>query len=138
LLAEYAVERRVLVPIEAIPKRVVDAALTYFNKSLDELTLGAAAFLASLPKSPNRYNPTRHPQIAKARRDWVLDRMLEDGLATQEEVTQAAALPLEPRHRQGDRGGQCPLLRRGRQGRAMQDNSGTMAKAQKLHEALSV
>ena len=79
---------------------VVAAALTYFNKSLDELTLGEAAFLASLPKSPNRYNPTRHPQIAKARRDWVLDRMLEDGMATQEEVTQAAALPLEPRHRQ--------------------------------------
>jgi penicillin-binding protein 1A len=79
---------------------VVAAALTYFNKSLDELTLGEAAFLASLPKSPNRYNPTRHPQTAKARRDWVLDRMLEDGMATQEEVTQAAALPLEPRHRQ--------------------------------------
>jgi penicillin-binding protein 1A len=29
------------------------AALTYFNKSLDELTLGEAAFLASLPKAPN-------------------------------------------------------------------------------------
>ena len=79
---------------------VVAAALTYFNKSLDELTLGEAAFLASLPKSPNRYNPTRHPQTAKARRDWVLDRMIEDGMATQEEITQAAALPLEPRHRQ--------------------------------------
>src|SRR5208282_3504974 len=69
---------------------VVAAALTYFNKSLDELTLGEAAFLATLPKSPNRYNPTRHPQAAKARRDWVLDRMLEDGMATKEEVTQAA------------------------------------------------
>jgi len=79
---------------------VTTAALTYFNKSLDELTLGEAAFLASLPKSPNRYNPTRHPQTAKARRDWVLDRMLEDGMATKEEVTQAAALPLEPKHRQ--------------------------------------
>src|SRR5271170_1821453 len=79
---------------------VVAAALTYFNKSLDELTLGEAAFLASLPKSPNRYNPTRHPQTAKARRDWVLDRMLEDGMATKEEVTQAAALPLAPKHRQ--------------------------------------
>jgi penicillin-binding protein 1A len=79
---------------------VVAAAMTYFNKSLDELTLGEAAFLASLPKSPNRYNPTRHPQIAKARRDWVLDRMLEDGMATREEVTQAVALPLEPKHRQ--------------------------------------
>jgi len=79
---------------------VAAAALTYFNKSLDELTLGEAAFLASLPKAPNRYNPTRYPQIAKARRDWVLDRMVEDGVATQGEVSQAEALLLEPRHRQ--------------------------------------
>ncbi len=79
---------------------VTAAALTYFNKSLDELTLGEAAFLASLPKAPNRYNPRRHPQTAKARRDWVLDRMVEDSMATQEEVTQAEALPLAPRRRQ--------------------------------------
>ncbi len=79
---------------------VTAAALTYFNKSLAELTLGEAAFLAGLPKAPNRYNPRRHPQAAKVRRNWVLDRMVEDGVATQEEVTQAAALPLEPKHRQ--------------------------------------
>jgi penicillin-binding protein 1A len=79
---------------------VAAAALTYFNKSLDELTLGEAAFLAGLPKAPNRYNPTRHPEIAKARRDWVLDRMVEDGVAGQEEIAQAKADPLEPRHRQ--------------------------------------
>ena len=79
---------------------VVAAALTYFNKSLDELTIGEAAFLAGLPKAPNRYNPRRHPEAAKARRDWVLDRMIEDGMATREEVAQAAALPLEPKHRQ--------------------------------------
>jgi penicillin-binding protein 1A len=79
---------------------VTAAALTYFSKSLDELTLGEAAFLAGLPKAPNRYNPTRHPQTAKARRDWVLDRMAEDGVATQDEVTQAEAPPLEPKHRE--------------------------------------
>ena len=79
---------------------VTAAALTYFDKSLDELTLGEAAFLASLPKAPNRYNPTRHPQTAKARRDWVLDRMVEDGMATQEEGTQAETLPLAPKRRQ--------------------------------------
>jgi penicillin-binding protein 1A len=79
---------------------VTAAALTYFDKSLDELTLGEAAFLAGLPKAPNRYNPARHPQIAKARRDWVLDRMVEDGMAAQDEVTQAEAPPLESKHRQ--------------------------------------
>ena len=40
---------------------VAAAALTYFNKSLDELTLGEAAFLAGLPKAPNSYNPGALP-----------------------------------------------------------------------------
>jgi penicillin-binding protein 1A len=79
---------------------VAAAALTYFDKSLDELTLGEAAFLAGLPKAPNRYSPARFPQTAKARRDWVLDRMAEDGAATQAEAAQAEAQPLELHHRQ--------------------------------------
>ncbi len=79
---------------------VAAAALTYFDKSLDELTLGEAAFLAGLPKAPNRYSPARFPQTAKARRDWVVDRMVEDGVATQAEAAQAEAQPLEIRHRQ--------------------------------------
>jgi len=79
---------------------VAAAALTYFDKPLDELTLGEAAFLAGLPKAPNRYSPARFPQAAKARRDWVLDRMVEDGTATQEAATQAEILPLELHHRQ--------------------------------------
>jgi penicillin-binding protein 1A len=79
---------------------VAAAALTYFNKSLDELTLGEAAFLAGLPKAPNRYNPGRFPLAAKARRDWVMERMVEDGVATQDEVAQVEAQPLELHHRQ--------------------------------------
>src|SRR5271166_2443841 len=79
---------------------VTTAALTYFNKSLDELTLGEAAFLAALPKAPNRYNPARFPQLAKARRDWVLDRMVEDGAATQQEIAQVEAQPFALRHRE--------------------------------------
>jgi penicillin-binding protein 1A len=79
---------------------VASAALTYFNKSLDELTLGEAAFLASLPKAPNRYNPERFPLAAKARRDWVMERMVEDGVISQDEVAQAEAQPLELRHRE--------------------------------------
>jgi penicillin-binding protein 1A len=79
---------------------VAAAALTYFNKSLDELTLGEAAFLAGLPKAPNRYNPGRFPLAAKARRDWVMERMVEDGAATQDELAQVEAQPLELRHRQ--------------------------------------
>ena len=79
---------------------VAAAALTYFNKSLDELTLSEAAFLAGLPKAPNNYNPARFPQAAKARRDWVLDRMAEDGRATDAEIAQAKAAPLVTHHRE--------------------------------------
>jgi len=78
---------------------VAAAALTYFDKSLDELTLGEAAFLAGLPKAPNRYNLARHPQAAEARRDWVIDRMIEDGAVTPEEAAQAKAQALELHHR---------------------------------------
>ncbi len=48
---------------------VAAAAQAYFNKSLDELTLPEAAFLAALPKAPNNYNPFRFPEAARARRD---------------------------------------------------------------------
>jgi penicillin-binding protein 1A len=79
---------------------VAAAALTYFDKSLDELTLGEAAFLAGLPKAPNNYNPARFPQLAKARRDWVLDRMVEDGNATDRDIAQAKAEPVTMRRRE--------------------------------------
>ncbi|MBV9687247.1 MAG: penicillin-binding protein 1A, partial [Alphaproteobacteria bacterium] len=79
---------------------VVAAALTYFNKSLDELTLGEAAVLAGLPKAPNRYSPIRHPEMATARREWVLDRMVEAGATTRDEIAQAKTEPIQLRRRQ--------------------------------------
>ena len=72
---------------------VAAAAQAYFNKPLDQLTLAEAAFLAALPKAPNNYNPFRFPDAAKARRDWVLDRMSEDKAIT---IAQAAAAQAEP------------------------------------------
>jgi penicillin-binding protein 1A len=79
---------------------VAAAALTYFDKSLDELSLSEAAFLAGLPKAPNRYNPAHVPQAAQARRDWVLDRMVEDGAVTQAAAAEAQSQLLEVHHRQ--------------------------------------
>ena len=76
---------------------VAAAAQAYFNKGLDELTLAEAAFLAALPKAPNNYNPLRFPEQARARRDWVLDRMAEDGHITREEARYAKAEPIVPR-----------------------------------------
>ncbi len=79
---------------------VASAAMTYFDKSLDQLSLGEAAFLAGLPKAPNRYNPMRVPEAAKARRDWVIDRMVEDGYVSRAAADEAEAQPIELHHRQ--------------------------------------
>ncbi|HEX9461472.1 MAG TPA: penicillin-binding protein 1A [Alphaproteobacteria bacterium] len=78
---------------------VAAAALNYFNKSLDELTIPEAAFLAGLPKAPNNYNPQRFPDAARARRDYVIGRMAEDGLITEAQAQQARATPLIIRNR---------------------------------------
>ena len=75
---------------------VAAAAQAYFNKGLDDLTLPEAAFLAALPKAPNNYNPFRYPEAAKARRDWVLDRMVEDRAVTAEQAAAAKATPIQP------------------------------------------
>ena len=54
---------------------IASASLNYFNKSLSELNLDEIAFLASLPKAPNNYNPNKNYDDAFERRNWVLDRM---------------------------------------------------------------
>ena len=78
---------------------IAAAALNYFNKSLEDLTVAEAAYLAELPKAPNNYNPDRAPEAAKARRDWVIDRMLEAGFITQQQHDAAQAEPLVTRKR---------------------------------------
>ncbi len=74
---------------------VAAAALNYFNKSLDELTIAEAAYLAALPKAPNNYHPIRRSEAAIARRNWVIGRMLEDGRISAEDAEAAWATPLE-------------------------------------------
>ena len=55
---------------------VAVASLYYFDKSLDDLTLAEAAFLAALPKAPNNYDPVRYPPRAKARRGPACRRLI--------------------------------------------------------------
>ncbi len=73
---------------------VAAAALNYFNKPLDQLTIEEVAYLAALPKAPNNYHPVRKREAAVARRDWVVGRMLEDGVITSDEANLALATPL--------------------------------------------
>ena len=73
---------------------VAAASLSYFDKSVHELTLAEAAYLAALPKGPNNYNPFRYTARAIERRNWVIDRMVDNGYATPEEGEAAKAQPL--------------------------------------------
>jgi penicillin-binding protein 1A len=73
---------------------VAAAALNYFNKSLNELSVAEAAYLAALPKAPNNYNPVSKHAAAKGRRNWVIGRMLEDGRISAEEASRATEEPL--------------------------------------------
>lgn len=78
---------------------VAAAALNYFNKPLDDLTIDEAAFLAALPKAPNNYNPYLHPEAAKSRRDWVIERMEEENFITSSEARDAEVANLNIRDR---------------------------------------
>jgi penicillin-binding protein 1A len=72
---------------------IAAASLLYFDESVQQLTIAQAAFLAGLPKGPNNYNPFRHYKEAVERRDYVIDRMVDDGFIT---AAQGAAAEKEP------------------------------------------
>jgi len=78
---------------------VAQAAINYFDKSLDELTLSEIAYLAALPKAPNRYHIVRNEKEAYARREYVLTRMQEDGYITAAEAQKARGEKLQLRRR---------------------------------------
>ena len=65
------------------------AARTYFNKSLNELSLAEAAMLVGIPKNPVRHNPVSNFQKAKQRQEVVLKLMLNRGVITEAQYDQA-------------------------------------------------
>src|SRR5215831_4372345 len=73
---------------------VAAASLLYFDKSVHELTIAEAAYLAALPKGPNNYNPFRRHDAAVDRRNYVIDRMAEDGYITGAQAEKAKKDPL--------------------------------------------
>src|ERR1700684_1605170 len=74
---------------------IAAASLLYFDKSVHELTIAEAAYLAALPKGPNNYNPFRRHDEAVTRRNYVIDRMAEDGYITAAEADKAKKSPLD-------------------------------------------
>jgi penicillin-binding protein 1A len=73
---------------------VAAASLLYFDKSVHELTIAEAAYLAALPKAPNNYNPFRQHDRAIERRNWVIDQMVSTGAIKPEEGEAAKKEPL--------------------------------------------
>src|SRR5712691_6118701 len=61
---------------------VAAASLLYFDKSVHELTVAEAAYLAALPKAPTQLHPFRNRDRAIERRNYVIDRMVENGYVT--------------------------------------------------------
>ncbi|MBZ7926925.1 penicillin-binding protein 1A [Ensifer adhaerens] len=74
---------------------VAQAALTYFDKPVGELSVSEAAFLAALPKAPNNYDPDRQAERAISRRNWVIGQMRQNGFIDTATAAKAAATPLD-------------------------------------------
>ena len=75
------------------------ASENYFGKSAQGLNLAECAILAGLPQAPSRYSPFRHPQRAKQRQIYVLNRMVGEGYITNLQTTEAInrVLDIKPR-----------------------------------------
>ena len=74
---------------------IAAAALNYFDKPVNQLSIAEAAYLAALPKAPENYNPFRHQDRAIERRNWVIDRMVENGYIRAADGEAAKGSPLE-------------------------------------------
>jgi len=80
---------------------IAGAALTYFDKSVNELTVAEVAYLAALPKGPSNYHPFRYTDRAIERRNWVIDQMVANGYVEVDEAEKSKALPLGVTPRRG-------------------------------------
>ncbi|MCZ8374563.1 MAG: penicillin-binding protein 1A [Beijerinckiaceae bacterium] len=79
---------------------VAAAALNYYGKSVHELTIAEAAYLAALPKAPSTYHPINNRDAALGRRNYVIDRMVDNGYISKEDGLAARAEPLVVTFRQ--------------------------------------
>ena len=74
------------------------AAHVYYGKRMAELDLAQMAMIAGLPKAPSAYNPLSNPRRALTRRDWILQRMHERGVVSDEDYEDARSAPITARH----------------------------------------
>lgn len=74
---------------------VAAAAQEYFGKDVADLTLAEASLIAGLPQAPSRTSPIRHPDRARGRQRYVLERMESAGYISGAEREAALAVPLK-------------------------------------------
>ena len=65
---------------------IAAASLEYFDKSIKQLNYTEAALLAALPKAPSKYNPYKYPDIAKFRRNLVIENLRENGFISKKQL----------------------------------------------------
>ncbi len=70
------------------------ASIAYFGKEPKRLSLAELALLVALPQSPETRRVDRYPDVARAARDRVLDRMVEEGRVPREDAVQAKSVPV--------------------------------------------
>ncbi len=70
------------------------ASQFFFGHDASQLTLGESALLVGMLKGPSRYNPRRHPERAKQRRDLILGMLADQGVISPAESEQAKRRPL--------------------------------------------
>jgi penicillin-binding protein 1C len=70
------------------------ASIAYFGKEPKRLSLAESALLVALPQSPETRRLDRYPDMARAARDRVLARMVEDGRVPEEDAASAKAVPV--------------------------------------------
>ncbi|HEY0234087.1 MAG TPA: penicillin-binding protein 1A [Afipia sp.] len=73
---------------------IAAASLVYFDKSVNELTIAEASYLAALPKQPSNLHPVRNRAYAIERRNYVIDRLAENGWIKQSDAVTARKEPL--------------------------------------------
>jgi penicillin-binding protein 1A len=78
---------------------IAAASLEYFDKSIKELTYSDSALLAALPKAPSKYNPYRYPEVAKFRRNLVLQNLEENNFISKQKLGKFQNLELNLKKR---------------------------------------
>ena len=89
---------------------VAAAAKTFFGEKVEDLTLAQCALIAAMPKAPSVYSPLVNPDLAKKRRDIVLNQMLKQGEISPEQHQKAVKEPPAPAGRPASAIGPAPYF----------------------------